>query len=96
MRVPFAGSGRTQGNSNGRRNGPTPPSNSKGNKGKPVKRDWLAKLKMEATAMELKARIRKAQEQGRMMSQGVSYLQVAERSSTRPRVRALPPSSGST
>jgi hypothetical protein len=80
MWVPFAGSGRTQGrtqrNSNKRRNGPTPPSSS--NKSKPVKPDWIVKLKMEATAEELRARIRTAQEQGMIMLQGVSYLQVAE------------------
>jgi hypothetical protein len=88
MRVPFEGSGqtqgRTQGNSNGRRNGPTPPSSSKGKKSKPVKPDWIVKLEIEATAEELKARIRTAQKQGRMMSQGISYLLVAEQSSTRP------------
>jgi hypothetical protein len=75
MRVPFAG--RTQGNFTGRRNGPAPPTGSKGNKSKlvrPVKPDWIVKLE---------------QEQGRMMTQGVSYLLVAEQSSAR--THAPPP-----
>jgi hypothetical protein len=69
MWVQFAG--RTQGNFTGRRNGPSPPTGSKGNKSKP---DWIVNLEMEATDDELRARIRTAQEQGRMMSQGISYL----------------------
>jgi hypothetical protein len=90
MRVPFAG--RTQGNFTGRRNGPNPPTGSKGNKSqpvRPVKLDWIVKLEIEATAKELRARIRTTQEQGRMMLQGLTYLQVAEGLCSR-LVRPLP------
>jgi hypothetical protein len=82
MRVPLTGA-TTQGNFTGRRNGSNPPPGSKGNNNKakpvqPAKPDLISKLETIAKAKELRARIRMANDQGRMMSQGITYRQVAE------------------
>jgi hypothetical protein len=75
MRIPFAGNA---GNSTGRRNGFNHPPGSKGSRAKVVRSAMpdrkLAKLTATALAEELKARIRTA----KMMSQGVSYSQLAQ------------------
>jgi hypothetical protein len=84
MRVPFAGATTTQGNFTGRRSGPNPSPGSKGNNNnqakqfRPAKPDMIAKLETKAKAEELKARIRTAKDQGRMMLQGITYRQVVE------------------
>jgi hypothetical protein len=84
MRVPFAGAGATtQGNFTGRRNRSNPSPGSKGNNNKakpvwPAYRDMISRFETKAKAVELGARIRTAKDQGRMMSQGISYRQVAD------------------
>jgi hypothetical protein len=82
MQVSFAGT-TTQGNFTGKRNDSNPHPGSKGNnnKGKPVrpaKPYMISKREREAKAKELRARIRTAKEQGRMILQGITYRQVAE------------------
>jgi hypothetical protein len=84
MQVPFAGATTTQGNFTGRRSSPNPSPGSKGNNNnnakqvRPAKPDMIAKLETEAKAEELKARIRTAKDQGRMMLPGITYQQVVE------------------
>jgi hypothetical protein len=73
MRVPFTATG----NFTGRRSGPKPPFGGKGNNGsnsKPKPDKYLAKLKAEYRAEELKTRIRTQN----MMLQGFTYSQVVE------------------
>jgi hypothetical protein len=79
MQFPFPG--KTQVNFTGRRSGPNSPPRRKGSNSSkaktrpPVKSEkYLAKLKAEYCAEELKARIRAA----KMILQGVTYSQVVE------------------